>query len=91
MGLLTHIGGAKVGWNYWSTRGEAETDAVKQRDEAARKAARGYDFGYLTPGSIDELVLPRDLRAYGAEDGEDDERYPVVARAGETVYKVVTP
>lgn len=89
--FITTMSGAKVGWNYWSTREEAEADSVKQRDEAVRKAARGYDFGYQSPGQIEERVLHSDLRLYGARDGEDDERYPVVAKAGDTVYVVTTP
>ena len=85
--LITHSSGCKVGWNYWSTAEEAAADSVKQRDEAARKAARGYDFGYLSPGSVEEVVLKQDLRKYDSRD-EDAE---VVAREGETVYVVVTP
>lgn len=92
MGLLTHRSGAKVGWNYWSTREEAEADAKVQADARERQLARGYDFGYLWPGTIDEIVLKQDLRAYGVRlDDDDYDRYPVVAREGETVYTVVTP
>ena len=85
--LLTSTSGAKVGWNYWSTREEAEVDSRKQRYEAERKAALGYDFGYMAPGEVQEVVLKQDLRQYGAR----DERYPVVAREGETVFIVTTP
>lgn len=87
MGLLTTTSGCKVGWRYWSTREEAEADSVKQREAAVLKANRGYDFGYQSPGQVDEIVLKADMRQYGSH----DEKYPVVAREGETVYRVTTP
>ena len=90
--LITQSSGCKVGWNYWSTREEAEADSVKQCSEAVRKANLGYDFGYQSPGQIDEVVLKQDLRKYGRQHSQvDDEDYPVVAKAGETVYIVTTP
>lgn len=85
--LITHVGGAKVGWNYWSTRDEAEADAKKQASERERKLALGYDFGYLWPGTVEEIVLKADLRKYGSR-SEDAE---VVAQEGKTVFVVVTP
>lgn len=84
--LITHVGGAKVGWNYWSTRDEAEADAKHQASERARKLALGYDFGYLWPGTLEETVLKADLRRYGSRDEETE----IVAREGETVFVVVT-
>jgi len=92
MGLLTTTSGCKVGWNYWSTREEAEADSVKQRQEGYRKADLGYDFGYQSPGQLDVVVLKEDLHQYGRlHKQRDEEEYPVVAKAGETVYVVTTP
>jgi hypothetical protein len=84
--LLTHVSGAKVGWNYWSTREEAEADAKHQASERGRKLSLGYDFGYLWPGTLEESVLKADLTKYGSR----DENAEVVAREGETVFVVVT-
>lgn len=88
MALLTTTSGCKVGWNYWSTREEAEADSAVQRAAGEAKWNRGYDFGYQSPGQLDELVLKGDLRQYGAR---ADEGYPVVAHEGDTVYVVTTP
>ena len=51
MALITHKGGCKVGWQYWSTEAEA-IEAGKLADaERDRKLSLGYDFGYQWPGS----------------------------------------
>ncbi len=54
-GLLGTRSECKVGWEYYKTR----KDAVKQQkrilEHAAMKEAKGYDFGYCSPGYITEL------------------------------------
>lgn len=80
--LLDSRSGCKVGWNVWSTREEAEADSPKQREDAYRKAARGYDFGYCMPGEIREYALQKEQTFRLAE---------VTLEAGTVVYKVTTP
>lgn len=49
---VTQRSGAKVGWLYYRTEAEAERASRLAEKEASRKAAQGYDFGFLSPGSI---------------------------------------
>ncbi|HEY1859683.1 MAG TPA: hypothetical protein VGG61_04980 [Gemmataceae bacterium] len=45
--------GNKVGWRTYSTRTEAEACADAARHNAAHRQQLGYDFGYCSPGSIE--------------------------------------
>lgn len=54
MALISARAGCKVAWETYTTREEAEARAATARSEAVAQAARGYDFGYLTPGTINE-------------------------------------
>ena len=44
--------GCKVEWRWYRTLKSAKKAAAEARKEAITQAARGYDFGYQTPGSI---------------------------------------
>jgi len=46
--------GAKVGWLYYRTKEEAVKASYRAKSRAKLLAAQGYDFGYLTPGTIRE-------------------------------------
>ena len=53
MAMINQYSGCKVGWETYDTLAEAEAASERARSEANRKAAHGYDFGYLSPGSIE--------------------------------------
>lgn len=55
MPMLGQDSGCKVGWQYYSTKEEAEEAAKAAYSLAVSKANRGYDFGYLIPGTISEI------------------------------------
>ena len=44
--------GCKVGWYTYDNREDAETAAAAARVHAEEMWARGYDFGWLVPGTI---------------------------------------
>ena len=48
-------GGCKVSWLIYKDRKKAEEAAKAAKHNARIDAARGYDFGFQCPGSIDEL------------------------------------
>lgn len=48
------VTGCKVSWLYYKTREEAEEAAKAAEHNAVLYMQRGYDFGYCSPGSIDE-------------------------------------
>lgn len=81
LALLGSSSGCKVGWHYWSTLEEARADSEKQRAEARRQAARGYDFGYCMPGEI-QLVANESAVAHL------NERFGTAATE---IYCVTTP
>lgn len=47
--------GCKVGWAYYSTYDEALEASKEAENEARRKFALGYDFGWQVPGAISRL------------------------------------
>ena len=47
--------GAKVCWHVYATLPEAKAAAEIARQNAEIDAAAGYDFGFMTPGSIREV------------------------------------
>ncbi len=47
-------GGCKVSWLIYSDKAVAEEAAKAAKHNARIDAARGYDFGFQSPGSIDE-------------------------------------
>lgn len=49
--------GCKVGWDYYATKEEAEIASKKARIAGDHRAAHGYDFGYQSPGSIEEVTV----------------------------------
>ena len=49
---VTQRSGAKVGWLYYKTKVEANTASKLAVLKAAEMAERGYDFGYMSPGSV---------------------------------------
>lgn len=49
---LEYISGCKVSWRVYATKEEAEAAADVARHNARIDASLGYDFGYLSPGSI---------------------------------------
>ena len=59
--------GCKVCWRYYATKEEAQLASRFARRQGERDAARGYDFGYCWPGSVDYI---------------DPEKYPESKRAG---------
>ena len=52
MALIDQRSGCKVGWETYDNEEEAKAASERAKVEADSKWARGYDFGYLTPGSI---------------------------------------
>lgn len=44
--------GYKVGWLYFKTESEAKIASSTARERAKLQISRGYDFGYLSPGTI---------------------------------------
>lgn len=48
--------GCKVEWAYYRTKKEAETAAKEARDEALSLMSEGYDFGFLTPGTVKRVT-----------------------------------
>lgn len=52
MALVETKSGCKVGWSTYTTEAEALAASKEAADERERKLARGYDFGYLWPGTI---------------------------------------
>lgn len=44
--------GCKVGWEGYATLADAQAVVEHVREQAVRRAAQGYDFGWLTPGDI---------------------------------------
>lgn len=44
--------GCKVMWRIYATRQEAEEASKVAKKEARERISQGYDFGYLSPGSI---------------------------------------
>lgn len=48
-------GGCKVGWKTYTTRREAEIAAKYAAKLADWKADLGFDFGWQSPGSIEEV------------------------------------
>ena len=49
--------GCKVGWNYYATQEEAEVASKQATRAGENAAAQGYDFGYCSPGSIEEVTV----------------------------------
>jgi hypothetical protein len=45
-------GGNKVGWEVYAKQADAKKRATAAKREARVKAAKGYDFGYQSPGSV---------------------------------------
>ncbi len=52
--LLKSKSGCKVGWEWYPTKAEAQARASEAREEAQKREAQGYDFGYCVPGLVDE-------------------------------------
>lgn len=48
-------GGCKVSWLIYKDKATAEIAAEIAKHNAQLDAARGYDFGFQCPGTIDEL------------------------------------
>jgi len=48
--------GCKVGWYYYDNLADAEACAEWAEIRAAEMAGFGYDFGWLTPGTITECA-----------------------------------
>jgi hypothetical protein len=46
--------GCKVGWRIYAKRSDARKCATAAQHNARIAASLGYDFGYCSPGSIDE-------------------------------------
>jgi hypothetical protein len=44
--------GIKVKWLYYASKEDAEKASKLARDEGEYWAARGYEYGYMSPGSI---------------------------------------
>lgn len=47
--------GCKVGWRTYKTKAEALACQKAALNNAQIQRAGGYDFGYCSPGSIDEV------------------------------------
>ena len=45
--------GSKVGWSYYKTEAEAKKASEIASYNRELQLAKGYDFGYCWPGSID--------------------------------------
>jgi hypothetical protein len=52
MALVKTEGGCKVGWHFYDDYDEAVVASKKARELAILKSREGYDFGYVSPGSI---------------------------------------
>lgn len=46
--------GCKVGWRTYGNKKDAELCSVAAKNNAIIQKNSGYDFGYCSPGSIDE-------------------------------------
>ena len=57
MSYPLHIGirtGMKVSWLTYKTQADAEKASKAAKNNAVLQAAKGYDFGYRTPGEIEK-------------------------------------
>lgn len=52
MAMIDKSAGCKVGWETFDSEAEAHARSATAVEEARSRAARGYDFGYLVPGTI---------------------------------------
>lgn len=72
MALIKSDSGCKVGWETYDNKEEAEARAERAKVEARERASRGYDFGYQSPGSVEQV------RQYPVDaDGKTDYANPV--------------
>lgn len=55
MALITSESGCKIGWAYYDNKPEAEARGKAENERAHQRAARGYDFGYSWPGSVQHI------------------------------------
>lgn len=53
---LSERSGCKVSWAVYATQEEANKRAVFARRKADLDAELGYEFGYLTPGTVTQLT-----------------------------------
>jgi len=44
--------GCKVGWAVYRLKADADLIARQAKKDAKKKAERGYDFGYQSPGTV---------------------------------------
>jgi hypothetical protein len=56
MTMLANPQGCKVGWAYYDNEAEATERAKAEADRRERQLARGYDFGYQWPGSVEHIA-----------------------------------
>ncbi len=47
--------GCKVSWYIYAKREDAETAAIAAQHNATIQSELGYDFGYCSPGSIEQV------------------------------------
>lgn len=47
--------GNKVSWNYYTNKKDTRECALAAKHNAEIRERQGYDFGYLSPGSIHTL------------------------------------
>jgi hypothetical protein len=55
MAMLANPQGCKIGWAYYDNEAEARRRAERESERRDRLAAKGYDFGYAWPGSVEHL------------------------------------
>lgn len=54
MALIKRDSGCKVGWLTFDNEAEARECAARAKVEARQMEARGYDWGFQTPGEVRE-------------------------------------
>jgi hypothetical protein len=55
-----HRSGCKVSWNYYADRADAEKCAEAAKHNARIQVSQGYDFGYCSPGWIQQIAADRE-------------------------------
>jgi hypothetical protein len=55
MALITQESGCKIGWAYYDNEAEARERGKAESIRRDSLAARGYDFGYAWPGSVEHM------------------------------------
>ncbi len=60
-------GGCKVSWNYYSNEDDAKKCSEAAHHNGKLQAARGYDFGYCSPGEIRKMAPGALYKEFGKD------------------------